>query len=95
MLRHHLTKESDQQTSKHLIHSQPAAMGNYVSTGQEPRGNGTSELGMSELTDHGKNSKPDVKMKIPVKKDLSFVVHMQWGNCSLKSGPICKVVKKG
>ncbi|XP_026655013.2 serine/threonine-protein kinase Nek11 isoform X2 [Zonotrichia albicollis] len=45
--------ESAEQTSKHLIHPQPATMGNHVSTGQdEPRGNGTSELGMSELTDH-------------------------------------------
>ncbi|XP_077033799.1 serine/threonine-protein kinase Nek11 isoform X4 [Agelaius phoeniceus] len=45
--------ESAEQTSKHLIHSQPATMGNYVSTGQdEPRGNGTSELSVSELTDH-------------------------------------------
>ncbi|KAF2983871.1 hypothetical protein EK904_005230, partial [Melospiza melodia maxima] len=82
--------ESAEQTSKHLIHSQPATMGNHVSTGQdEPRGNGRSELGMSELTDHGKNSKSDVKMKIPVKKDFSLVVHMQ-----IKSGLICKVVKK-
>lgn len=69
-------------------------MGSYVSTGQdEPRGNGTSHLGMSELTDHGKNSKSDVKMEIPVKKDFSLVVHMQWGDCSLKSGQIHKVKK--
>ncbi|XP_050827443.1 serine/threonine-protein kinase Nek11 isoform X2 [Serinus canaria] len=52
--------ESDQQTSKHLIHSQPAAVGNYVSTGQEPRGNGTSELGMSELTDHEIPEDPEI-----------------------------------
>lgn len=75
MLLHHLTKESDEQASKHLvpnylIHSQPATVGNYVSTGHdELQRNGTSELGMSELTDHGKNSKSDVKMTIPIKKE--------------------------
>lgn len=69
MLLHQLTKESDEQTSKHLIHSQPATTCSCVSTGHdEPRGNATSELGMSELTDHGKNSKSDVKMKTPIKK---------------------------
>ncbi|XP_038017131.1 serine/threonine-protein kinase Nek11 isoform X4 [Motacilla alba alba] len=53
--------ESDEQTSKHLIHSQPATMGSYVSTGQdEPRGNGTSELGMSELTDHEIPEDPEI-----------------------------------
>lgn len=70
MLLHHLTKEFDEQTSKHLIHSQPATTCDYVSTGHdEPSGNETSELGMSELTGHGKNSKSDVEMKIPVKKE--------------------------
>lgn len=70
MLFYHLTKESDEQTSKHLIHSQPTTMDNCVSTGQDdPRKNGTSELGMSEVRDHGKNSKSDVKMKIPLKKE--------------------------
>ncbi|XP_054129446.1 serine/threonine-protein kinase Nek11 isoform X3 [Melozone crissalis] len=53
--------ESAEQTSKHLIHSQPATMGNYVSTGQdEPRGNGTTELGMSELTDHEIPEDPEI-----------------------------------
>ncbi|XP_059703486.1 serine/threonine-protein kinase Nek11 isoform X2 [Haemorhous mexicanus] len=53
--------ESDEQTSKHLIHSQPATMSNYVSSGQdEPRGNGTSELGMSELTDHEIPEDPEI-----------------------------------
>ncbi|XP_036234794.1 serine/threonine-protein kinase Nek11 isoform X2 [Molothrus ater] len=53
--------ESAEQTSKHLIHSQPATMGNYVSTGQdEPRGNGTSELGVSELTDHEIPEDPEI-----------------------------------
>lgn len=70
MLLHHLTKESDEHTSKHLIHSQLGALGSCVSTGNdEPRWNGTSELGISELTDHGKNSESDVKMKIPIKKE--------------------------
>uniref|UniRef100_A0A8C5THD9 non-specific serine/threonine protein kinase n=1 Tax=Malurus cyaneus samueli TaxID=2593467 RepID=A0A8C5THD9_9PASS len=91
MLFHHLTKESDEQTSKHIIHSQPVPTCNYASMGNE-----TSELCTSELTGHGKNSKSDVEMKIPVmkKKDLSLVVNMWGGNCSLKSGQICKVVKK-
>nr|XP_026655013.1 serine/threonine-protein kinase Nek11 isoform X2 [Zonotrichia albicollis] len=53
--------ESAEQTSKHLIHPQPATMGNHVSTGQdEPRGNGTSELGMSELTDHEIPEDPEI-----------------------------------
>ncbi|XP_057895760.1 serine/threonine-protein kinase Nek11 isoform X3 [Melospiza georgiana] len=53
--------ESAEQTSKHLIHSQPATMGNHVSTGQdEPRGNGRSELGMSELTDHEIPEDPEI-----------------------------------
>nr|XP_054491101.1 serine/threonine-protein kinase Nek11 [Agelaius phoeniceus] len=53
--------ESAEQTSKHLIHSQPATMGNYVSTGQdEPRGNGTSELSVSELTDHEIPEDPEI-----------------------------------
>lgn len=73
MLLHHLTKESDEQMSNHLIHSQLDTTGNYVSTGNdEPRENGTSELGMSELPDHGKNSKSDIKMKIPIKKERFF-----------------------
>lgn len=82
MLLHHLTKESDGRTSKHLvpnylIHSQPATVGNYVSTGHgELQGNGTSELGMSELTDHGKNSKCDDNSYQERKKDSSLVVHM-------------------
>ncbi|XP_056339045.1 serine/threonine-protein kinase Nek11 isoform X4 [Oenanthe melanoleuca] len=58
--------ESDEQTSKHLIpnhliHSQPTTMGSYVSTGHdEPRGNGTSELSMSELTDHEIPEDPEI-----------------------------------
>uniref|UniRef100_A0A8C5J3U3 Serine/threonine-protein kinase Nek11 n=1 Tax=Junco hyemalis TaxID=40217 RepID=A0A8C5J3U3_JUNHY len=53
--------ESAEQTSKHLIDSQPATMGNHVSTGQdEPRGNGTIELGMSELTDHEIPEDPEI-----------------------------------
>ncbi|XP_014733875.1 PREDICTED: serine/threonine-protein kinase Nek11 isoform X2 [Sturnus vulgaris] len=66
MLLHHLTKESDEQTSKHLvpnhlIHSQLATTGSCVSTGHdEPRGNGMSELGMSELTDHDIPEDPDI-----------------------------------
>ncbi|XP_039921682.1 serine/threonine-protein kinase Nek11 isoform X2 [Hirundo rustica] len=53
--------ESDEQSSKHLIHSQPGATGSYVSTGNdEPRGNGTSELGMSELTDHEIPEDPEI-----------------------------------
>uniref|UniRef100_A0A8C3Y1R6 Serine/threonine-protein kinase Nek11 n=1 Tax=Catharus ustulatus TaxID=91951 RepID=A0A8C3Y1R6_CATUS len=58
--------ESDGQTSKHLvpnylIHSQPATVGNYVSAGHgELQGNGTSELGMSELTDHEIPEDPEI-----------------------------------
>ncbi|XP_064272079.1 serine/threonine-protein kinase Nek11 isoform X5 [Passer domesticus] len=53
--------ESDQQTSKCLIHSQPATVGSYVSTGQdEPRGNWTSDLSMSELTDHEIPEDPEI-----------------------------------
>ncbi|XP_053814651.1 serine/threonine-protein kinase Nek11 isoform X2 [Vidua chalybeata] len=39
----------------------PATMGSYVSTGQdEPRGNGTSELSMSELTHHEIPEDPEI-----------------------------------
>lgn len=53
----HSTKESDEQTSKPLIHSQPVTTCDCVSIGHdEPGGNETSsQLCMSELTDHGKN----------------------------------------
>nr|XP_041570429.1 serine/threonine-protein kinase Nek11 isoform X6 [Taeniopygia guttata] len=53
--------ESDEQTSKHLIHSQPATIDNYVSSGQDdPRENGTSELGMSEVRDHEIPEDPEI-----------------------------------
>uniref|UniRef100_A0A8C3QYJ5 Serine/threonine-protein kinase Nek11 n=1 Tax=Cyanoderma ruficeps TaxID=181631 RepID=A0A8C3QYJ5_9PASS len=53
--------ESDDQTSKHLIHAQPGTVGNCVSIGNdEPRGNGTSELGMSELPDHEIPEDPEI-----------------------------------
>nr|XP_021399028.1 serine/threonine-protein kinase Nek11 isoform X1 [Lonchura striata domestica] len=53
--------ESDEQTSKHLIHSQPATMDNYVSAGQDdPRENGTSELVMSEVRDHEIPEDPEI-----------------------------------
>lgn len=65
-----LTKESDEQTSQALFHSEPVITCDYVSVGHdEPIGNETSsQLCMSELTDHGKNSKFDVEMKLPIKK---------------------------
>lgn len=64
------TKESDEQTSKPPIHSQPVITCDYVSIGHdEPSGNETSgQLCVSELTDHGKNSKFDVEMKLPTNK---------------------------
>ncbi|XP_063264102.1 serine/threonine-protein kinase Nek11 isoform X3 [Prinia subflava] len=53
--------ESDEQTSKQLIRSQPGTMGSCVSTGNdEPGGNGTRELGMSELTDHEIPEDPEI-----------------------------------
>ena len=63
------TKESDEQTSKPLMRSEPVITCDYVSIGHdEPSGNETSQLCMSELTDHGKNSKFDIEMKLPIKK---------------------------
>lgn len=45
--------ESDGQTSEFPIHSQPATTCNYASIGHdEPSGNGSSQLCMSEFTDH-------------------------------------------
>ncbi|XP_068863551.1 serine/threonine-protein kinase Nek11 isoform X3 [Aphelocoma coerulescens] len=53
--------EFDEQTSEHLIHSQPATTCDCVSTGHdEPSGNETSELGMSELTDHEIPEDPEI-----------------------------------
>ncbi|TRZ08975.1 hypothetical protein HGM15179_018132, partial [Zosterops borbonicus] len=53
--------ESDEQMSNHLIHSQLDTMGNCVSTGNdEPRENGTSELGMSELPEHEIPEDPEI-----------------------------------
>ncbi|XP_058687181.1 serine/threonine-protein kinase Nek11 isoform X2 [Poecile atricapillus] len=48
-----------QQLNVNVLH--PAATGNFVSTGHdEPRGNETSEIGMSELTDHEIPEDPEV-----------------------------------
>ncbi|RMC05273.1 hypothetical protein DUI87_18459 [Hirundo rustica rustica] len=48
-----------QQLNANILH--PGATGSYVSTGNdEPRGNGTSELGMSELTDHEIPEDPEI-----------------------------------
>ncbi|XP_027589128.1 serine/threonine-protein kinase Nek11 isoform X1 [Pipra filicauda] len=53
--------ESDEQTSKHLIHSQPVITCDYVSIGHdEPSGNETSELCVSELTDHEIPEDPEI-----------------------------------
>ncbi|XP_027531332.1 serine/threonine-protein kinase Nek11 isoform X1 [Neopelma chrysocephalum] len=53
--------ESDEQTSKHLIHSQPVITCDYMSIGHdEPSGNETSELCMSELTDHEIPEDPEI-----------------------------------
>ncbi|XP_032533739.1 serine/threonine-protein kinase Nek11 isoform X3 [Chiroxiphia lanceolata] len=53
--------ESDEQTSKHLIHSQPVFTCDYVSVGHdEPSGNEMSELCMSELTDHEIPEDPEI-----------------------------------
>ncbi|XP_017673467.1 PREDICTED: serine/threonine-protein kinase Nek11 isoform X2 [Lepidothrix coronata] len=53
--------ESDEQTSKHLIHSQPVITCNYVSIGHdEPSGNEASELCVSELTDHEIPEDPEI-----------------------------------
>ncbi|XP_068260862.1 serine/threonine-protein kinase Nek11 isoform X2 [Nyctibius grandis] len=53
--------ESEEQTSKHLIHSQPVITCNYVSVGHdEPSGNETSQLCMSELTDHEIPEDPEI-----------------------------------
>lgn len=63
----HLTKESDGQTSKPPIHSQPAITCDYTFTAHdEPRGNESSQLCVSEFTDHGKNSKFDVEIELPI-----------------------------
>lgn len=70
------TKESDEQTSKPLTHSQPVIAHDCVSLGHdEPSGNETSShLCMSELTDHGKNLKFYVEMKLPISKARSDFV---------------------
>ncbi|XP_051645070.1 serine/threonine-protein kinase Nek11 isoform X3 [Manacus candei] len=53
--------ESDEQSSKHLIHSQPVITCDYVSIGHdEPSGNETSELCMSELTNHEIPEDPEI-----------------------------------
>ncbi|KAJ7404246.1 Serine/threonine-protein kinase Nek11 [Pitangus sulphuratus] len=53
--------ESDEQTSKHLIHSQPVITCDYVSVGHdEPRRNETSELCVSEVTDHEIPEDPEI-----------------------------------
>jgi len=63
------TKESDERTSKPLFHSQPVITCEYVSIEYDERsGNEPSQFCVSELTDHGKNSKSDVEMKLPIKE---------------------------
>ncbi|XP_027752966.1 serine/threonine-protein kinase Nek11 [Empidonax traillii] len=53
--------ESHEQTSKHLIHSQPVVTCDYVSIGHdEPPGNETSELCVSEATDHEIPEDPEI-----------------------------------
>ncbi|XP_017930694.1 serine/threonine-protein kinase Nek11 [Manacus vitellinus] len=53
--------ESDEQSSKHLIHSQPVITCDYVSIGHdEPSGNETSELCVSELTNHEIPEDPEI-----------------------------------
>ncbi|XP_027515208.1 serine/threonine-protein kinase Nek11 isoform X3 [Corapipo altera] len=53
--------ESDEQTSKHVIHSQPVITCDCVSVGHdEPSGNETSELCMSELTDREIPEDPEI-----------------------------------
>ncbi|XP_069716108.1 serine/threonine-protein kinase Nek11 [Phaenicophaeus curvirostris] len=54
--------ESDEQTSKPLIHSQPAVICNYMSVGRdEPSENETSgQFCMSELTDHEIPEDPEI-----------------------------------
>uniref|UniRef100_A0A8C3EWM8 non-specific serine/threonine protein kinase n=1 Tax=Corvus moneduloides TaxID=1196302 RepID=A0A8C3EWM8_CORMO len=53
--------EFDEQTSKPLIHSQPATTCDCVSAGHdEPSGNEISELGMSELTGHEIPEDPEI-----------------------------------
>lgn len=71
-----LTKESDDQTSKPLTRSQPVIAHNCVSLGHdEPSGSETSsQLCMSELTDHGKNLKLYVEMKLAMNKARSDFV---------------------
>ncbi|XP_071416355.1 serine/threonine-protein kinase Nek11 isoform X2 [Pithys albifrons albifrons] len=54
-------RESDEQTSEHLLRSQPVTTWGCVSLGpEEPRGNETSELCMSELTDHEIPEDPEI-----------------------------------
>ncbi|XP_050171524.1 serine/threonine-protein kinase Nek11 isoform X4 [Myiozetetes cayanensis] len=56
-----ILRESDEQTSKHLIHSQPVITCDYVSVGHdEPRRNETSELYVSEVTDHEIPEDPEI-----------------------------------
>lgn len=71
-----LTQESDEQTSKPLIHSQPVTACDCASVGHdEPSGNKTpNQLCMSELTDHGKNLKFYVETKLPINKARSDFV---------------------
>ncbi|KAJ7419786.1 Serine/threonine-protein kinase Nek11 [Willisornis vidua] len=53
--------ESDEQTSEHLLHSQPVTTWGCVSLGpEEPSGNETTELCMSELTDHEIPEDPEI-----------------------------------
>lgn len=64
-----LIKESDEQTSKLLIHSEPVITCDSVSIGCDKQSGNerSSQLCMSKLTDHGKN-KSHIEMKLQVNK---------------------------
>lgn len=72
----HSTKEPDGQTSKPPVHLQPAITCDYAFTGHdEPSGNGSSQFHVSEFTDHGKNSKSDVEIELPIMRYTELEGH--------------------